>query len=654
MGCMALPAFHTFGFYTQILNPIYGIVSIAVYPPTATEPHLLPVAQSPESFLEHLKLTRSTAMLATPSMLQTLALSPAAVDYMATLEFVGYGGGSFVPKLGNFLVDRGVLLHTLYGATECGVPGFTSLQRGQEKYWEYLRFPDCTKLRWMPQGDGTFECQVLAWKKHRPMVLNLPDVEGYATSDLFVKHPTEKDLWRIVGRKDDVIVHSSGEKTVPAPMEAVIMSCPFVQGALLFGREHNEAGVLIEPTAGSTIDVKDHTQLASLRNKIWAVIEEANKIAPAFSRIFKEMILITSETKPLPRTGKGTIMRRAALELYDQEIVALYNTVESNLATAENIDPPVQWVLGDVQAWLIEQASDLVSGGKVLPSVDLFEQGFDSLNATFLRLRIISALRASKSKSVQIATQELSQNLIYSHPIIEDLAEHIVALFLPSDEAQSGAIASRSALIEEMIAKYSIGLDDSPSKKGVSRTAPAVVLLTGTTGNLGSEILAALLQDDRVQHVYAFNRPSQATLTVEQRQLNGFKERGFSPDLLESSKLSFISSDAAQPNLGLDPEHYKRVKLTYPILAQSGLQGTSFRIGQVSGGRPNGAWAITNWVPILVKSSVTIGILPDLKGMISWIPMDTVAAAIVDAALGNEPLPQAANLLHPRPVEGKK
>ena len=29
-----------------------------------------------------------------------------------------------------------------------------------------------------------------------------------------------------IGRKDDVIIHTSGEKTVPAPIENVLMSSP--------------------------------------------------------------------------------------------------------------------------------------------------------------------------------------------------------------------------------------------------------------------------------------------------------------------------------------------------------------------------------------------------------------------------------------------
>lgn len=50
------------------------------------------------------------------------------------------------------------------------------------------------------------------------------------------------------------------------------------------------------------------------------VIEEANKDAPAFSRIFKEMILVTSKDKPLARAAKGTVMRKAVLTQYEEEI----------------------------------------------------------------------------------------------------------------------------------------------------------------------------------------------------------------------------------------------------------------------------------------------------------------------------------------------
>ena len=47
-------------------------------------------------------------------------------------------------------------------------------------------------------------------------------------------------------------------------------------------------------------------------------------MAPAFSRIFKEMILVTDPARPFPRAAKGTILRKQALELYEDEIKKLY------------------------------------------------------------------------------------------------------------------------------------------------------------------------------------------------------------------------------------------------------------------------------------------------------------------------------------------
>ena len=38
------------------------------------------------------------------------------------------------------------------------------------------------------------------------------------------------------------------------------------------------------------------------------------------------------------------------------------------------------------------------------------------------------------------------------------------------------------------------------------------------------------------------------------------------------------------------------------------------RIGQIAGG-PNGSWATTDWVPIIVKSSIALGSLPNSIGV---------------------------------------
>ena len=81
-----------------------------------------------------------------------------------------------------------------------------------------------------------------------------------------------------------------------------------------------QPGVLIEPKPEYAIDPNDSNALAQFRNRIWPYIEEANKLGPAFARIFKELIMVTDPSKPLPRASKNTIQKKMALQAYSQEI----------------------------------------------------------------------------------------------------------------------------------------------------------------------------------------------------------------------------------------------------------------------------------------------------------------------------------------------
>jgi acyl-coenzyme A synthetase/AMP-(fatty) acid ligase len=72
-----------------------------------------------------------------------------------------------------------------------------------------------------------------------------------------------------IGRADDVIILASGEKTVPGPMEAVISGHPAVTAAIMFGRERNQVGVLVEPTPECAFDPSNSEALSHFRNEIW-------------------------------------------------------------------------------------------------------------------------------------------------------------------------------------------------------------------------------------------------------------------------------------------------------------------------------------------------------------------------------------------------
>ncbi|KAF7333965.1 Non-canonical non-ribosomal peptide synthetase FUB8 [Mycena sanguinolenta] len=726
MGAMALPSFHIYGMYEQLLQPISG-TCCAVYPPIVTHPNAVPVTPSPDNILEHARKTKCRSLISVPVLLVAWSHSPAAIAFLKTLDNILYSGGPLPQRIGDALVDAGLHLVSGYGGTEFAPVSTMTHYEEDRKEWAWFRFSPLINVRMVPQGDGIFECQFLAWEHHRAMIDNLEDVKGYATSDLCVNHPEKKHLWRLVGRLDDVIMHSSGEKTVPGPMEDIVLASPHVAGAVMFGRERAQAGILIEPSPAHRTDGDaDDIKLAELRNVVWPVIEEANKNAPAFSRIFKEMILFTSKDKPLPRAGKGTVLRRAALTLYEPEIEAIYNAVEEQtIYVTDSIGlRHVAWDVPQIQELLLKIAGTLCAGSTISPTEDLFKQGFDSLIATVFRLRVVKALASdSLAKSVD-------PNLVYSYPTISKLSAYLDGL-LRGTVMDSGV----SLEVESLITKYSRS-GVACAEVSTPDVSSAVVLLTG------------------VVKVYAFNRPSGQTLA--ERHFNIFNQRGLDTCLLASSKLVLVEGQSDQANLGLNAELYEEVRssivlnfcliftdtashmdkirnsvtliihnawtldfnsvlssfephllgtrhlidlahscpssprflfsssiaaglrwdgsrgpcpediLSEPdtamggygqskyvaeqILANSGLNATCFRIGQVCGAPPKGAWATSDWFPILVKTSMTLGRLP----LVSWIHCETVAQAMIDVGFApiqdTERLPIVLNLVHPQPV----
>ncbi|KAG2047412.1 putative aminoadipate reductase [Suillus hirtellus] len=749
LGAASLPSFHTFGIYFQLLAPIASLSSASIYPPTSfLDPLATPVVPNSQNILDSVLKTKPNTLLVVPAFLEQWAFSPSAVDVLRTLDSVFYGGGPLAPKIGNTLVNAGVKLSCGYGATEFGVNAHSIRNPVDQNLWDWVRFGPNSKIRWAPQGDGTYECQVLTTPTHQVSVENLPDVKGYATSDVFIKHPTIEGLWKIVGRIDDVLILSSGEKTVPAPMESIICANPCVTGAVIFGRGRDQVGILIEPQAGCEIDVDDEKQLAEFRNRVWPDIEEANKEAPAFSRIFKEMILVTHSEKPMLRAGKGTVTKKATIKLYEEEINALYEKVEGSTRIGIDIPLPTSWTAEDVERWLKVHAAAVNVDKQVHPDADLFTQGFDSLSATFLKNRIIGSLRSSSDRDLQASASRIDQNVVFSSPSIRQLAKKVINAVLQRNGTDTVDV---KADIENMIERYSVGLGNSVTKPNTTPVngcsqSDHVVALTGSTGGLGSYLLADLLQREDVSVVYAFNRPSKGA-SIQQRQKDSFKDRSLDSTMLQSDKLVYVETDTSDDHLGLDKELYQKIctsvtiiihnawrldfnlalssfdahvrgmrnlinlalssprhpkprfmfassvssaqswdkaKGSFPeeveydagvavglgygaskyvserVLVNSKLPASSFRIGQVSGGPPRGAWSTTNWLPIIVKSSVSLGALPEAKGLslslsrfVSWIPPHAVSNAILDVAFAEEEPPIAVNLVHPRPTAWK-
>ncbi|CAL1703594.1 unnamed protein product [Somion occarium] len=715
-GGAMLPTFHTMGIYVQFYQPLTTGGFVGLYTPQEPAP---PVVPTPQNLLNVMKVTGCSEAGVVPAFIEAWAQSPETIEYLASLKVLTYAGGPLSEVNGKKLAAAGVRLVSIYGGTEFGAPtGLFDMDDSQgldadvktTADWAWFSFGDIVNCRWIDQGDGTYELHFLTCETHQPAIENLPDVKGYATSDLFEPHPKKKGLWRIVGRKDDVIVLGTGEKVVPIPQEGHIGSVPFVAGAVMFGRGKNEVGILIETKPEHAIDPNDESALVEFRNKIWPYVAEANKIGPTFARIFKEMVIVTDPAKPMARASKGTVQRKAVLAAYSDEIDKLYETIEKS-RDAQGISPPDAWTVSSVEEWLTQHAASINDQSSPKLDGDLFEQGFDSLSATFLRNRIIGALNSSSEPSAQKAAASIPQEFIFTHPTIQRLAAAIVSLVDPS----FGTTAHGRASIEDLIAKYSANLPAARSVPHGTPPSEIVVVLTGSTGGLGAHLLASLLEEPNVAKVYTLNRGND----LVERQKASFVDRGLPVELLSSGKLVQLTADLSLDDIGLDSDVLKEIKCSathiihnawkvdfnlslssfesyiantrkfvdlstqftknvrflftssiavatgwdvskgavpedvldhQEVLSKIGrgyesskyvvehilakvkrsgvLDATTLRVGQISGSTKTGAWNTTEWVPSIIKSSVTLGCLPALEGVVSWVPMDVTARTI--------------------------
>jgi hypothetical protein len=98
-----------------------------------------------------------------------------------------------------------------------------------DKGWNWLRVEGPIKqyMELIPQGSDTFEVVVLdGWPAK---ILSNREDGAYCTKDLVLQHPEQKNWYKYIGRLDDTLTQTLGEKTNPVPIELAIVSLPAVR-----------------------------------------------------------------------------------------------------------------------------------------------------------------------------------------------------------------------------------------------------------------------------------------------------------------------------------------------------------------------------------------------------------------------------------------
>jgi hypothetical protein len=140
---------------------------------------------------------------------------------------------------------------------------------------------------------------------------------------------------------------------------------------------------------------------------------------------------------------------------------------------------------------------------------------------------------------------DLPSSFVYDHPTIESLAKYATGAATTETKL---AIASKADDLEGLVLRYTAAFPThTPTLPALDKD---VVLVTGTTGSLGSAVLAELVTSEAVRHVYAFNRRSSRQSILE-RQQEALALRGYDQAIATSPKVTLVEGKLTAAGLGL-------------------------------------------------------------------------------------------------------
>ncbi|GAB1312341.1 Male sterility, NAD-binding [Madurella fahalii] len=536
-----LPAFHIAGIGWGLILPMFAS-SIPVLPLPGRPP-------STDAFLEALKYGRFDWAFLLPVIIDEVSKDAEALKLVASrLKYLFYTGGA-LPRAAGEVVSSKIPVFSGLGSSECSaLPQLRADDASSTDTWQYVHIHPETGSEFRHYMDDLHELVIVKSTEQseaQPVFAMFPHLHEYETRDLFSPHPSIPNLWRHRGRRDDIVVFLNGEKTNPISFEQEVSRHAAVQAALVAGNQRFEACLLIEP-ASVTGTLSDSAK-AALVKSIWPAVEEANRRCPAHARISKSKVLILDPDRPMLRAGKGTVQREGTLRLYAPQIDALYSDAEGQghgqQTDGNDATPPIS-SLEDTAKTLRSLVADVTSWSEFDNDTDFFSAGMDSLQA----LRLSAAIRS------RFNIPSISPAVIYKNPSVDLLAKQICrpsqhTTTRDAEDDRTTAMASLLRQYEQNIDQVAVQSPEPPSFTRENIPTPEVVLLTGSTGTVGSFFLNRLLADSRVSHIYCLNRaPDSRSLQCARNRHRGLA-CDFPPD-----RVTFLTADLARDHLGLDDD----------------------------------------------------------------------------------------------------
>jgi len=478
------------------------------------------------------------AAIMPPSILSEMAGNQGYLENLWRCTSVMYGGGPLPTQAGDRIAS-GTTLITVFGSSETG---FFPVEVMQREDWPYVKLSDCAGGVYRPYANDLYELVIErkpGLEMFQPAFWMYPGLEEYHTKDLFAKHHSKPDLWLWQGRTDDIIVLSNGEKFNPIAMEDMIVSGhPAVESALVCGEGREQCALLVELSSSESSE--EDTPEEELVEELWPIVQKANEECPEYGRVMKNMVIVTKQGKRPIRADKGTVQRRRTLECFAAELDELYHLQEGPAASLTQTDRPMDF--DSVKQTVTNIVQGFPRYRTVPSSKSFFDLGLDSLHAMTMAKNIRTAF-------LNLPTQ-ITTKVIYDFPSI-DLLSHSIC----------GSMTGREDSVKTMQMLYDRYSPMSRKALATEAHRAATLLLVGSTGHLGTQLLAQLSRRKDVQEIYCLSRRSNVSLKQG--------EGDFPSSSTDSTYIRYFHADYSQPCFGLSEPDWRFLQRNVTCVIQN-------------------------------------------------------------------------------------
>lgn len=401
---------------------------------------------------------------------------------------------------------------------------------------------------------GTFELIIFADESNQdsaPVFHNLPGENPFYTKDLFTQHPTKPNLYKYYGRKDDILVLANGEKVNPIPLEQLVQADASLKGVLLTGNGRTQPVLLVEPK-----EVLDESGRAQLLEQLWARIEEANSNVAGPGRVARGMAICATPEKPFARTGKGTIVRKLTQDAYQEDIDRLYTNLgrDQRLVTIGlKAKQKTIYEDADVVAFLRQAlAVSFPLASTITEDEDFFAYGLDSIQV----LEIVSTLKHNLKTLASGSVAWIAPRIIFQHSTLATLSKVLGEFLNEGTTPAEDSPENRARTLNDAVARYTKDLPTASADQpgaDIQKRSGRTIAIIGSTGYLGTHLVATLLTGTDISHIYCLNRGSDSL--ASETTLSKVNEKAVVP----RDRITFLQVELGAPRLGLAEDKYQKI-----------------------------------------------------------------------------------------------